>query len=291
MQPWQNLGFTAPERLVELARAAEEAGMQGVSLPEHLVTPTTIETPNPYVAGGGSGYPPDTPFIDPFVAFGALSTVTTTLQFLANVYVLPLRHLFVAAKSISSAAVLSNDRIVLGVGIGWLREEFEAAGMRFGDRGARTDEMLGLLRDLLTGAPIAADTRHHQFQEVRLAPVPAKPVPILVGGTSDAALRRAARADGWIGVNFTEQTLFPILDRLRAAREEAERDAAATLDRPFAIVVSRPPEFDRALAERYARAGVTAMVNRPTSFSVGTLASRDEHFDAMHEFVDAVTHL
>ena len=291
MQPWQNLGFTAPDRLVDLARAAEEAGMHGVSLPEHLVTPTTIVTPNPYVAGGGSGYAPDTPFIDPFVAFGALSAVTTTLQFLANVYVLPLRHLFVAAKAISSAAVLSQDRVVLGVGIGWLREEFEAVGSRFGDRGARTDEMLGLLRDLLTGAPVSSESAHHRFREVRLAPVPAQPVPILVGGISDAALRRAARADGWIGVNFTEQTLLPILDRLRAAREEAQRNASAILDRPFAIVVSRPPEFDRALAQRYARAGVTAMVNRPTTFSVGALAPRDEHLAAMREFVDVLTHL
>lgn len=291
MQPWQNLGFTAPERLVDLARAAEEAGMHGVSLPEHLVTPTTILTPNPYVAGGGSGYAPDTPFIDPFVAFGAMSAVTTSLQFLANVYVLPLRHLFVAAKSISSAAVLSKDRLVLGVGIGWLREEFEAAGVRFGDRGKRTDEMLGLLRDLLTGAPVAAETRHHRFREVRLAPVPATPVPVLVGGTSDAALRRAARADGWIGVNFAEQTLLPILNRLRAARENAAREQEAPLERPFAIVVSRPPEFDRALAERYARAGVTAMVNRPTTFAVGAHASRDEHLDAMREFVEVLTHL
>lgn len=291
MQPWQNLGFTAPNRLVDLAVAAEEAGMHGVSLPEHLVTPTTIVTPNPYVAGGGSGYAPDTAFIDPFVAFGALSAVTTTLRFLANVYVLPLRHLFVAAKSISSAAVMSNDRLLLGVGIGWLREEFEAAGMRFGDRGARTDEMLALLRDMLTGAPVAADTRHHRFREVRLAPVPAKPVPIFVGGISDAALRRAARADGWIGVNFSEATLMPILQRLRSAREDAERGQAATLDRPFAIVVSRPPDFDRALAGRYASAGVTAMVNRPTAFSVGADALRREHLDAMREFVDVLTHL
>ena len=291
MQSWQNLGFTAPGRLVELACAAEEAGMYGVSLPEHLVTPTTIVTPNPYVAGGGSGYAPETPFIDPFVAFGALSAVTTKLRFLANVYVLPLRPLFVAAKSISSAAVMSNDRLVLGVGIGWLREEFEAAGARFVDRGARTDEMLSLLRDLLTGAPVAADSRHHRFREVRLAPVPAKPVPILVGGISDAALRRAARADGWIGVNFSEATLMPILQRLRSAREDAERDQVAPLDRPFAIVVSRPPDFDRELARRYARAGVTAMVNRPTAFSVGADASRHEHLAAMREFVDVLTHL
>ena len=113
-----------------------------------------------------------------------------------------------------------------------------------------------------------------------MAPVPARPVPVLVGGISDAALRRAAGADGWVGVNFSESILMPILERLRAARE-----AAGTLDRPFAVIVSRPPDFDRALAQRYARAGVTGLVNRPTSFSVGADASRGAHFDAMREFV------
>jgi probable F420-dependent oxidoreductase len=289
MQPWQNLGFTAPDRLLELARAAEAAGMHGVTLPEHLVTPTTIVTPNPYVAGGGSGYAPDTPFIDPFIAFGAMAALTTTLRFMANVYVLPLRDLFVAAKSISSTAVLSNDRLVLGVGIGWLREEFEAAGASFRDRGARTDEMLPLLRQLLTGAPVAAATSMHHFDEVRMAPVPSRPVPGLVGGISDAALRRAALADGWIGVNFSESTLMPILERLRIARDRALRDGDADGDRDFAVVVSRPPEFDQALARRYASAGVTAMVNRPTVFSVGADATTRVHHDAMREFVDAVT--
>ena len=289
MQPWQNLGFTAPDRLVELARAAEEAGMHGVTLPEHLVTPTTIVTPNPYVAGGGSGYAPDTPFVDPFVAFGAMSAVTTTLRFMANVYVLPLRNVFVAAKAISSAAVLSNNRVVLGVGIGWLREEFAAVGAEFRDRGARTDEMLHLLRDLLTGSPVAAATSRHRFDEVRLAPVPSRPVPVLVGGISDAALRRAAHADGWIGVNFSESTLMPILQRLHAARDRAARDGTADNGRDFSIVVSRPPEFDGALAQRYSRAGVTAMVNRPTAFSVGERAATREHLDAMQEFVDVVT--
>jgi len=140
--------------------------------------------------------------------------------------------------------------------------------------------MLDLLGQLLSGAPVTAATAHHRFREVRMAPVPARPVPVLVGGISDAALRRAAGADGWVGVNFSESILMPILDRLRAARE-----AAGTLDRPFAVIVSRPPDFDRALAQRYARAGVTGLVNRPTSFSVGADASRSAHLDAMREFV------
>ena len=286
MQPWQNLSSTAPKRLVEMARAAEDAGIYGVTLPEHLVTPTTIDTPNPYVPGGGSGYPSDTPFIDPFVAFGALSAVTTRLAFMANVYVLPLRHLFVAAKAISSTAVLSQDRLVLGIGIGWLREEFEAAGVSFGNRGARADEMIELLRELLTGAPTAADMVHHRFGELRMLPAPAKPVPILVGGDSDPALRRSARADGWIGVNFSEAKLMPILQRLRTARERE-----GSIDRPFAVIVSRPPDFDRGVAERYARAGVTGMVNRPTSVSVGATAPVGEHLAAMRDFVDTLADL
>jgi probable F420-dependent oxidoreductase len=273
-----------------LARSAEEAGMHGVTLPEHLVTPTSIVTPNPYVPGGGAGYAPETPFIDPFVAFGAMAAVTTTLRFMANVYVLPLRHLFVAAKAISSAAILSRDRLVLGVGIGWLREEFAAVGAGFADRGARADEMLTLLRELLTGAAVRSDTALHRFEEVRLAPVPAKPVPVVVGGISDAALRRAALADGWIGVNFTEATLMPILRRLGDAREAAIRSGSVAPDRPFAIVVSRPPEFDRGVVERYADAGVTAIVNRPTVFAVGDDADGAAHLDAMREFVEVVTH-
>jgi probable F420-dependent oxidoreductase len=280
MRAWQNLGFTAPTRLVELAIAAERAGMHGVTLPEHLVTPTVIDTPNPYVPTGGPGYAPDTPFVDPFVAFGAMSSVTTTLHFLANVYVLPLRNVFVAAKSVSSAAVFAPGRLVLGVGIGWLREEFAAVGASFADRAARADEMLALLPRLLAGEAVASPGPHVAFPEVRVTPPAPAPVPVVVGGASGRALERAARADGWIGVNYTEDTLLPILDRLRAARE-ARRDG----DRPFRIVVSRPPDFDADVARRYAAAGVTDLVNRPTVFEVGADAPVEAHLDAMRAFV------
>jgi probable F420-dependent oxidoreductase len=276
MEAWQNLGFTAPMRLVELAVIAEAAGMQGISLPEHLVTPSRIETPNPYVTGGGAGYVPGTPFVDPFVAFGAMSSVTTQLHFLANVYVLPLRNLFVAAKSVSSAAVLSGNRVVLGVGIGWLKEEFAAVGARFTSRAARTHQMQRLRPALLTGDEVTSDSAHYAFPPLHIAPVPTHPVPIVVGGISDAALARAARADGWVGINFAEPVLMPILDRLQRAREMEGRGGPA-----FRVIVSRPPDFDRAMAHRYAAAGVTAIVNRPTVFAVGDEASVDAHRAAM----------
>jgi probable F420-dependent oxidoreductase len=279
VEAWQNLGFTPPALLVRLARLAEEAGMDGVTLPEHLVTPTDIRTPNPYVPTGGPGYPPETPFVDPFVAFGAMASVTTRLRFLVNVFVLPLRHLFVTAKLVSSAAVFSGDRVELGVGVGWLREEFEAAGASFHDRGARTDEVLALLPRLLAGEPVAADGPLVRFPEVRLTPGVGRPVPVLVGGISDAALRRAARADGWIGVNHAEEELLPILARLRAVRAAVDDP-----DRPYRIVVSRPVGFDAAMAERYAAAGVTGIVNRGTVAEVGVDASDDAHVEAMAGF-------
>jgi probable F420-dependent oxidoreductase len=280
MEAWQNLGFTPHGSLVTLARLAEEVGFAGVTLPEHLVNPTVVDTPNPYVPAGGAGYPPDTAFLDPWVTFGALASVTSRLRFLANVYVLPLRDLFSAAKAISTAAALSGDRVALGVGIGWLREEFDAVGSDFATRGTRADEMLALLPRLLSGEPFAYDGAHHAFGELRMAPGVARPVPVLVGGTSAPALRRAARADGWIGVNHAEGELLPILDRLAAAR-----DAAGTSGRPFTVVVSRPADFDAPMARRYAAAGVTAIVNRPTTPQLGPDAPVAAHRALMEDFL------
>ena len=280
MEAWQNLGFTPHDAIVRLARLAEEVGFTGVTLPEHLVNPTRVETPNPYVPAGGAGYPPTTPFLDPWVTFGALATATERLRFLANVYVLPLRDVFSAAKAISTAAVLSGDRVSVGVGIGWLREEFDAVGADFATRGRRADEMLALLPRLLSGEPFAFEGAHHSFAELRMLPAVGRPVPILVGGTSDPALRRAALAGGWIGVNHSEAELLPILDRLAVARRGVGRDAD-----PFRVIVSRPAAFDRATARRYADAGVTAIVHPPTTPPLGPDAPDSAHRALMEDFL------
>lgn len=283
MQCWQNLGFTPPDRLGPLARLAEEVGMTGVTLPEHPATPEEVRTPNPYVPGGGAGYAPDTPFPDPWIVFGALGAVTERLRFMANVFILPLRPVLLTARSVATAAVLTGNRVTLGVGVGWLREEFDALGTDFTNRGARTDEALALLPQLLTGEAVGADLDQHRFDPVRIVPAPDQPVPVIVGGVSPAALRRAATHDGWVGVNYTLDDLLPILDRLSAAR-----DAAGTTDRPFTVMVSRPPDFDAAVARRMSDAGVTAIVNRPTGFQVEDGADLGAHRDTMAAFVELV---
>ena len=245
-----------------------------------------ISTPNPYVPGGGSGYGAETAFVDPFIAFGAMGARTSTLRFMVNVLVLPLRNLFVVAKSITSTAVLTGDRLQVGVGVGWLREEFDAVGAGFTDRGERTDEMLRLLPSLLRGESVSASSAHHRFDEVTMAPAATQPVPLIVGGASPPALRRAANADGWVGVNYAEEALMPILDQLHTARAIAGNDAARRVEGSrFQIIVSRPPDFNRTMARRYAAAGVTTIVNRPTIFSVGPDAPLDQHRAANEEFV------
>lgn len=283
MHSWLNLGFTPPDLLRPLAVAAEEEGYHGVTLPEHLVSPERVETPNPYVVGGGSGFTPDTPFADPWVVIAALSSVTGRLRFMTNVYVLALRDVLVVARSLASAAVMSEDRVDLGVGVGWLREEFAAARADFSTRGARTDEMLEVLPRLLTGEPVAHRGRFFSFDAVRVVPAPARRVPVLVGGTSDAALARAARHDGWVGVNFELEVLAPVLERLAAARRstgEARGD--------HRIVVSTPPGADRSTIEALAALGVTDLVHRPTVFAAGAGANLDAHRDAMRRSLDLV---
>ncbi|GAA2681863.1 TIGR03619 family F420-dependent LLM class oxidoreductase [Streptomyces lunalinharesii] len=184
----------APE-LVRLAREAEELGYAGVWLPDHLLPP------GPY------GRPPE--------GYGGVYEALTTLAFLAaaterltlgtSVLIAPLREPLLLARQSATLARLSGGRFVLGVGVGWQPYEFAAAGVGFGDRGARTDRTLRLVRHLHTGAGGPYDDGQVAFDgRAVFAPVPREPVPFLIGGNSDAALRRAAEFGGhWQGVGLT----------------------------------------------------------------------------------------
>jgi len=167
---------------------------------------------------------------------------------------LPLRDPLNAAKAVSTAACLSGDRVTLGVGVGWQKAEFDMVGQDFHTRGKRTDEMLQLMQRLMSGEMTEHAGEYYTLPAVQMSPGTRRPVPILVGGYAPAALRRAARHDGWMATSHEEQEIYPLLDALRAVREEAD-DAS----RPFEVWtgVKNPGDGTH---ERLAAAGVT-MVN------------------------------
>jgi alkanesulfonate monooxygenase SsuD/methylene tetrahydromethanopterin reductase-like flavin-dependent oxidoreductase (luciferase family) len=185
--------------------------------------------------------------------------------------VLPLRDPFTAAKAISTAAVLSGDRIVLGAGVGWMEDEFRAVGQSFADRGRRSDDILELLKKLLAGGPVEHHSEFFDLAPVQLSPVPKRPVPVWIGGHSDAALRRAARADGWVGVNYDEAEMGGILRRLAALRRELE-----TPREPFQVVLAPNATPTPDLCRRLADQGVTGIVV-PTWLARGEEPSTLEH--------------
>jgi probable F420-dependent oxidoreductase len=192
----------APEAFAELARTAERLGYRTLYLPDHLLPP------EPYGATYGGVY-------EPLVTLAHIAARTSTIRLGTSVLVLPLRNPFVVAKQVATLDRLSGGRAVLGVGVGWDRVEFAAVGADFATRGARTDEDIALLRHLFRDGG-AFHGRFHHVERGVFAPTPARPVPIMVGGTSPAALRRAAAlADEWQGVGLDARGFARCAARLR----------------------------------------------------------------------------
>jgi len=223
----------APETLVVLARTAERLGYRTLYLPDHLLPP------EPYGDTYGGVY-------EPLVTLAHLAAVTSTIRLGTSVLVLPLRSPFVVAKQVATLDRISGGRVVLGVGVGWDRAEFGSVGADFATRGARTDEGIALLRHLFRGGG-AFQGRFHDVRQGVFAPVPGRSVPIMVGGTSAAALRRAATlADEWQGVG-----VGPAEFARCAARLRGRSDRPLRLGTRIAWRGGRG-ELDRALDEAHA---------------------------------------
>jgi probable F420-dependent oxidoreductase len=255
MRFWLALAFVPTDQLVPLARAAEEAGFEGVTLSDHLFYPRDLRSAYPYSADGSPPFGPDTPWPDPWVAIGAMAAVTTKLRFTTNVYVAPARDVVSVAKLVSTAAVLSEGRVMAGFSAGWMREEFEATGQDFETRGRRLDEMITSLRTLWAGRWTEIDG----VGSVKIEPVPTEPIRILIGGDSPAALRRAAHVgDGWIANALTVERAEERLSELDRLRKDAGRDG-----QPFEVVAPILARPDGDLINRLAKLGVTGMIVAP----------------------------
>ena len=209
------------DQLVELARFAEQVGFYGISVADHLVMPTQIESRYPYTEDGEIFWPLDSPWPDPWVTLGAMSSVTSELRLATNIYLAALRDPFTAAKAAATAAVLSGNRVVCGVAAGWIAEEYALAGIDFASRGRRLDEHIELMRKLWTGREVEHHGEFFDIEHALLCPAPSEPIPIWAGGGSPPALRRAARQDGWFGVPMAKEQMVPCLQTLRSERKAA----------------------------------------------------------------------
>lgn len=262
MKFWQNIAFSETEQLVDVVKIAEAVGFHGVTSGDHLVTPATIESPYPYSADGQAWWDPETHWPDTWGMYCALSQHTTTLRFMPIVYIVPMRDPLALAKAVSTAAIFSHDRVILGVGVGWMAEEFRSSQMSFTDRGRRTDEMLEVMAKLMGGGMVEHHGRYYDFAPSQMAPVPRERVPVWIGGHSDAALQRAARHDGWIGVNYDFDDIPPLLAKLTEFRKRAGRDH---LPHEVLVSLNEVPTADS--VRRLADLGVTGYNNPPWLFS------------------------
>lgn len=284
MKFWQVASFSEPDQLLDIARGAEEAGFEGLLLSDHLFFPGRLESRYPYSADGKPMFDGSVPFPDPWVAIAAMAAVTTRLRFGTMVYILPLRHPLEVAKAVGTAAFLSNGRVLLGTGAGWIREEYAALGVDFATRGRRYDEMIEVLRKAWTGAMVEHRGPIFDLGSFQMSPAPNAPVPIAIGGTSEPALRRAARlGDGWIGTGQSPDEAAALLGRLRELRQGAGRDGA-----PFEAIVplTTPPDPDT--FARLSDLGMTATTAWPFSYVIGPRSTAAQKRDAMLRFGEQV---
>ncbi|MGA5464543.1 TIGR03619 family F420-dependent LLM class oxidoreductase [Mycobacterium sp. NPDC050041] len=278
MRFYVSSAFLESREVIEIARAADDLGYDGMGIPDHVVNLETLKTPYPYTDDGSRRWKPFTHWPDPWVLVGALASVTERLRFVTTVYIPAMRDPFSAAKAIGTAAYLADGRVELGVGVGWCEEEFTLLGQRFDRRGRRTDEMLSLFRALWQPGWNEFSGEFYSAPRLEMEPTPPH-IPIYVGGLSDVALRRAARHDGWIGDLISTDHAIASVDKLRALRAEN----GLTMD-GFTVLT---PLTDAFTPEHYARAeaaGITGIITMPWMFYAGPQASLAEKIDGMKRF-------
>jgi probable F420-dependent oxidoreductase len=278
----QLFGLAAEDYLPLVVRA-EELGLECVWLADHVVTPLAFEKKYPYAASGDPGFRPETPLTDVAVTLGYLAARTSRIGLGTGVFVLPMRNPFHVARSWAALQNLSGGRAVFGVAAGWMKEEFDAVGVEFADRGARTDEMLDVLALLWSGEPVEYHGRHYDFGPVHFAGAPTAPIPLVFGGHAGPALRRAAsRGTGWFGPNLDLAQTLALTRRIDRLRAQVGRG-----DEPFDHYVRLHGDITPAALRAYEDAGYEHLVfspfNRlpPTSTVAEKLAALEDAVAAL----------
>lgn len=223
------LGMGGHEDHQDIARTAEAAGWDAISVPDSIFFPQLSESDYPYMdTKAVRAALENTPVIDPMVTIAGMAAVTERIRFYPGVLKVPVRQPLVLAKTISSLALVSVNRFSLGAGLSPWKEDFSYNGVDFDARGKIMDECIDIIRAALTGEYFSHHSEHFNIGEVKFTAVPDQPVPIIIGGHAKPALRRAARiGDGWMSANTDFDTLKALIGQLNVSREEqgtADRD-------------------------------------------------------------------
>jgi probable F420-dependent oxidoreductase len=263
-----------PDVIAAVAGAADKRGFATLWCGEHVVMVDKPSSRYPYTADGTIAVPADADWLDPLLGLSFIAAHTERIRLATGVLLLPEHHPLVIAKQAATLDLLSKGRFVLGVGAGWSAEEFEALGIPFDRRGARLDEYIAAMRRIWASDTASFYGEFVRFDSVRVYPKPARgrKVPIVIGGTSDAALRRvAALGDGWYGFNLAAED---VPDRLGVLAEYCDDHGRDIRDLEIAVSLS---DGDPALLPELAAAGVTELV---------VVAAPPNHAGAAADWVD-----
>jgi probable F420-dependent oxidoreductase len=270
--------------LPELAKTAEECGYASIALPDSLFYSEEVSASYPYTPDGSRFWNEETPWVDPFVAAAAMGAVTSRIRFYTQVLKLNPRNPVLLARQIGSVAVMTGNRFGLGVGLGWSPEESEWCGGHFDHRGARADEAIEVITRILGGGMVSYQGKYYEFGKLRMSPAPSEPVPVYVGGHTEAALRRAARVgDGWTSAMIKFDDLRDVIDQLGKLRTEYDRSG------PFEIQAVCIDRFGLDGYRQQAELGVTDAIVVPWVFyGVGLDGPLQAKKDGMKRFADEI---
>jgi len=237
---------------LEICRRAESAGFESVWGGEHVIIPDAIASRYPYTADGKIPAEPDTPIPDPLIWLAFAAAAAPTLRLGTCILIVPQRNPLVLAKALATLDQLSGGRVELGLGVGWMKEEFDALGVAWERRGARNDEYIAAMRALWAGPHAEFHGEFVDFPPVTCSPRPVNgSIPVLVGGDTDAAISRAVRiADGYFPGEGDIERLGELLGRLRKAADQADRDPnSIEINAMFGVQMDDPAAGVEQMAE------------------------------------------
>lgn len=278
--------MTDPTFYVPLARAAEDAGYDSFMVPDGVFYPAESDTTYPYNGDGTREFLEDKPFVEPMVLIAHLAAVTTRIRFVTSVVKLPIRHPVLMAKQAASVAVLSGNRLVLGVGTSPWPEDYRVCDVPWEGRGRRMDESIEIIRALTAGGYAEHHGDVYDVPRIKLNPVPTAPIPIVIGGHGDAALRRAGRlGDGWTSAGSDTTELVRMLARIDEVRREHGREHL-----PFDVYAGSAEAFTPDGVARLAEIGVDELfIGFRDPYTVGPdTQSLEEKLAALRWFADEV---